>query len=110
MTVSIMVNMILVVLDLTWSYCFPLHVLTSTSFLQFSILQHFIINIVFVENAFGNYRDVLREVTNSPMMAENLSYLHSKSGGYIRETQGVYAFADENYARYGQTNSFFTIA
>lgn len=34
---------------------------------------------IFVRNAFGNYRDVLREISYSPLMAENLSYLQSKS-------------------------------
>ncbi len=32
-------------------------------------------------------------------MAENLSFLNSKSGGYLFETQGKYAFADENFSR-----------
>jgi len=53
----------------------------------------------FVEHAFGSYRDILKEITYSPMMAENLSFLNSKSGGYLFETQGKYAFADENFSR-----------
>ena len=36
---------------------------------------------IFVRNAFGNYRDVLKEVSQSPMMAEMLSFLESKSSG-----------------------------
>jgi uncharacterized protein (DUF1800 family) len=36
---------------------------------------------IFVRNAFGNYRDVLKEVSYSPMMAEMLSFLESKSSG-----------------------------
>ena len=36
---------------------------------------------IFVRNAFGNYRDVLKEVSYSPMMGEMLSFLESKSSG-----------------------------
>ena len=36
---------------------------------------------IFVRNAFRNYRDVLKEVSMSPMMAEMLSFLESKSSG-----------------------------
>ena len=36
---------------------------------------------IFVRNAFRNYRDVLKEVSLSPMMAEMLSFLESKSSG-----------------------------
>ena len=36
---------------------------------------------IFVRNAFGNYRDILKEVSQSPMMAEMLSFLESKSSG-----------------------------
>jgi len=38
---------------------------------------------IFVRNAFGNYRDILKEVSQSPMMGEMLSYLESKSAGTI---------------------------
>lgn len=38
---------------------------------------------IFVRNAFGSYRDVLKEVSQSPMMAEMLSYLESKSSGTL---------------------------
>lgn len=40
---------------------------------------------IFVRNAFGNYRDVLREISYSPMMGENLSFLGSKSSAYMFE-------------------------
>jgi uncharacterized protein (DUF1800 family) len=36
---------------------------------------------IFVRNAFGNYRDILKEVSQSPMMGEMLSFLESKSSG-----------------------------
>jgi len=54
---------------------------------------------IFVRNAFGNYGDVLREISFSPLMAENLSFLQSKSAAYMWETQGKISFADENFAR-----------
>ena len=52
---------------------------------------------IFVRHAFGNYRDVLREISYSPLMAENLSYLQSKSAAYIWEKDGKITFADENF-------------
>ena len=54
---------------------------------------------IFVRNAFGNYRDVLREVSYSPLMAENLSYLQSRSAAYVLEHFNLVSFADENFAR-----------
>jgi hypothetical protein len=54
---------------------------------------------VFVRNAFGNYRDVLKEVAFSPMMAEMLSFLESKSSAYVLRTTGEKSYPDENFAR-----------
>lgn len=54
---------------------------------------------IFVRNAFGNWKDLLREVAYSPLMAMNLSYLASKSMAYVRATQNQFSFADENFAR-----------
>eukprot|EP00937_MAST-01D_sp_MAST-1D-sp2_P007544 g7544.t1 len=48
---------------------------------------------LFVRNAFGNYRDVLREVSYSPIMGEFLTHLNNKA--FIYEGR----FPDENYAR-----------
>jgi cullin-associated NEDD8-dissociated protein 1 len=48
---------------------------------------------IFVRNAFGNYFDIMKEVSYSPMMATMLSYLGSVSF----ERSGV--APDENYAR-----------
>ena len=42
---------------------------------------------IFVRNAFGNYRDIMREVALSPMMATMLSSLDSKSILYSDYTQ-----------------------
>jgi len=54
---------------------------------------------IFVRNAFGNYRDILKEISYSPLMAENLSYLRSKSFSYMWERYTVKVDADENFAR-----------
>jgi hypothetical protein len=55
---------------------------------------------VFVRNAFGNYKDVLKEVAYHPMMAEMLTFLESKSRGYAYEDLNLSGvFPDENFAR-----------
>jgi cullin-associated NEDD8-dissociated protein 1 len=54
---------------------------------------------IFVRNAFGNFFDILREVTFSPIMAEMLTYKDSKSYAYQVERNGAKLFPDENYAR-----------
>ncbi|KAJ8608978.1 hypothetical protein CTAYLR_008963 [Chrysophaeum taylorii] len=48
---------------------------------------------IFVRHAFGNLRDVLRDVSFSPMMAHYLTYLGSA------QYDGNDGFPDENYAR-----------
>jgi cullin-associated NEDD8-dissociated protein 1 len=47
---------------------------------------------IFVRHAFGNYRDVLREVTYNPFMGEYLTYFQNKA-------LAVGTYPDENYAR-----------
>lgn len=54
---------------------------------------------IFVRNAFTNWKDILREISHSPLMALNLSYLRSKSMAYVKETLNQTSFADENFAR-----------
>jgi hypothetical protein len=54
---------------------------------------------IFVRNAFGNYFDILKEVTYSPMMAEMLSYLNGRSTGYEYTKFNRLQYADENFAR-----------
>jgi cullin-associated NEDD8-dissociated protein 1 len=54
---------------------------------------------IFVRNAFGNFFDILKEVTFSPIMAEMLTYKDSKSFAYQVERNGVKNYPDENYAR-----------
>lgn len=54
---------------------------------------------IFVRNAFGNYRDILREISYSPLMGETLSYQNSKSHRYIYQKENKQiARADENFA------------
>ena len=48
---------------------------------------------IFVRHAFGNFRDVLREVAYSPMMATYLTFLENKGIAYD------YSYPDENFAR-----------
>lgn len=54
---------------------------------------------IFVRNAFGNYKDILREVSYSPLMADMLTYYESKSTECIYNKYGRIQFADENFAR-----------
>ena len=54
---------------------------------------------IFVRNAFGNYLDILREVSYSPLMAESLSFLNSKSLEVVYNREGVEIYPDENFAR-----------
>lgn len=54
---------------------------------------------IFVRNAFGNYLDVLREVSFSPMMAAMLTYEETKSIDYSFQRTGQEIYPDENYAR-----------
>ena len=49
---------------------------------------------IFVRNAFGNFRDIMREVSFNPIMADYLSSLGNKAMGSY--TGGV-GFPDENY-------------
>lgn len=56
---------------------------------------------IFVANAFGNYRDILREVSASPVMARYLTYY----GNTAYSADGKYP--DENYAR--ELMQLFTI-
>ena len=56
-------------------------------------------NDILVRNAFGNYRDILQQVSYNPLMAEHLTYMQSKSTAHMWEHQRRHAFADENYSR-----------
>ena len=54
---------------------------------------------IFIRNAFGNYRDILKEVAYSPLMAEMLTYLNSKSLGFVWRVAAKVEYPDENFAR-----------
>ncbi len=54
--------------------------------------QHFMITC-------PRYLQVLKEISYSPMMAENLSFMNSKSSAYVWQRYQVKAEADENFAR-----------
>lgn len=43
---------------------------------------------IFVRHAFGSYFDILKEVSYSPMMAEMLSFMDSKSSAWVLEDAG----------------------
>jgi hypothetical protein len=54
---------------------------------------------IFVRNAFGNYFNILKEVSYSGIMAEMLTYYGSRSTAYTWKEFGNIEYADENYAR-----------
>jgi len=54
---------------------------------------------IFTRHAFGNYRDILLEVSYSPIMADFLTFLDSRSASLIWEKEKKRIYADENYAR-----------
>jgi len=51
---------------------------------------------IFVRHAFGNYRDILKEIAYSPLMGKMLSYLNNRPQGYNSNPN---IFPDENFAR-----------
>jgi len=66
--------------------------------LKVEILVHYY--DIFVRNAFGNFRDVMREVSFSPSMAMMLTFLETRSLYYSLEvTPRKELYPDENYAR-----------
>eukprot|EP00934_Nitzschia_sp_Nitz4_P009264 Nitzschia sp. Nitz4//scaffold316_size20630//7257//13186//NITZ4_008656-RA/size20630-snap-gene-0.2-mRNA-1//1//CDS//3329547514//9254//frame0 len=54
---------------------------------------------IFVRHAFGNYFDILKEVTYSPLMGEMLTYIGGHSTAYSYTKLDKLEAADENYAR-----------
>jgi hypothetical protein len=48
---------------------------------------------IFTRHAFGNYKDIMREVSFSPVMGDYLTYRNSRSFNYD------FKFPDENFAR-----------
>ena len=62
---------------------------------------------IFVRNAFKNFKDLLRDVSYSPLMAEMLTFLGSTSALYALQREGRVSRPDENYAR--EIMQLFTI-
>jgi len=54
---------------------------------------------IFTRNAFGNFRDILKEISFNPLMARSLSFLNNKKMDYFYRQSGTYVYPDENYAR-----------
>ncbi len=54
---------------------------------------------IFVRHAFGNYRDVLREISYSDSMSSWLSFVDNKSVQYHIDADAHVQYPDENYAR-----------
>ena len=53
---------------------------------------------IFVRHAFGNYRDILKEVVFNPLMAIGLTYHGSRSVGEEFRRSGRIVLPDENFA------------
>lgn len=62
---------------------------------------------IFAQNAFGNFKDLLRDVSYSPMMGEMLSFHDSASALYALQREGRVSRPDENFAR--EIMQLFTI-
>jgi len=54
---------------------------------------------VFVRNAFGNYRNILKEVSFNEMMSNWLSFLGNSGVQYSLDNEDQLHYPDENYAR-----------
>ena len=54
---------------------------------------------IFVRHAFGNYFDIMKEVTYHPLMSYMLSYYRGKSTASSVVEKSLFVTADENYAR-----------
>ncbi|KAL7561156.1 hypothetical protein ACA910_011978 [Epithemia clementina (nom. ined.)] len=63
---------------------------------------------IFVRHAFGNYRDIVKDVAYNVLMGRMLTYTGSKSLGYSwRRNEGLVEHPDENFAR--EVMQLFTI-
>lgn len=74
----------------------PSTIIRDTQFSEFFLNY----NDIFIRHAFGNYRNILREISYSPLMADNLSFRGSKSSAYVFETSRVKVQADENFGKF----------
>ena len=65
---------------------------------QYEFAEQFLVYYdIFVRHCFGNYRDILKEISYNPLMAENLSFLGSKSSAYMFETYRLKTSAGESF-------------
>jgi Protein of unknown function (DUF1800) len=62
---------------------------------------------IFVRNAFGSYRDILKEISYNSLMAEMLTYYRSISTAFTWKQSRKVQYADENFAR--EIMQLFTI-
>jgi len=63
---------------------------------------------ILVKHAFGNYRDILAEVSYSPLTGEHLTFMQSQSHSYVYRNQAKrISETDGNYAR--EIMQLFTI-
>ena len=63
---------------------------------------------IFVRNAFGNYRDILKEVVFNPLIAKSYFYLGSTSAAFV---ESQHQYSNEFFARkIMQVSIFLTIA
>jgi len=83
-----------------WALSQILVVVTSAINDEFSRSENFLAFYdIFIRNAFGNYRQILKEISYNPLMAENLSFLRSRGAAYVWKREKKRIFADENFAR-----------
>lgn len=54
---------------------------------------------IFNHHCFGNYMDILKELTYSPKMGEQFNFAGSTSTRLAWDTSGLLVYPDENYAR-----------
>ena len=62
-----------------------------------AILTSIVVFFMQMRNAFGNYRDVMKEVSYSPVMGDMLTYVGSQSTAFVLEDEGNLEYADEKY-------------
>ena len=78
-------------------------VLGEAGSVQLNASERFLVYYdIFLRNAFGNFRDILGEVTFNPVMGDYLTYIDNRKADPVLGT-----FPDENYAR--EVMQLFTI-
>ena len=54
---------------------------------------------IFTRHCFGNYFDILKEMTYSPKMGEQFNFVESSSARFLWDIHGLLVFPDENYGQ-----------